>query len=167
MAAYNRITSAFKAFLDEIWPNRRYVGNFLFTVTSCDYLGQTCDADPVTPELGMPSLVGIPISTPLLAVKLVPGQVITVGFQNNSPAYPYVSGIPAAGGGTPVVRTGDACWTQFTIAPITAPGQVIPAFGIVPADPTKLGPAIPPVPGLLTFKAYGIAASGSQFVKSK
>lgn len=179
---YDRLTAAWRAFFDETFPLEQFKGNFQYTIRSCDYAAQTADLDPVSPDLGLPSLVKIPIRSPLLAVKLVAGDVCLVGFENYSPAFPYVAGLPSAGpDAIPIVRQGDVCWVQCTLAqaysypagtgggpaPVVNPPVPIPGvYNIVVAEPPP-PPFIPGPGGGGPFKVYGIASSGSQFVKSK
>ncbi len=178
--AYNRLTASIRAFLEEVFSDWfRYSGQFQYVCTSCDYAAQTCDLDPVNPSLGMPPLVAVPIRSPLLAVKLAPGEPVTVAFENNDPAYPFVCGLPSGGkAALPVVRQGDMCWVSCEIVPLLGmftplPGGVPPApsvFGLVvkPAPPFLGPPAVPPTPpALATTKLYGIAATGSQSVKAR
>lgn len=171
LPAYDRLRAAFRAFLEEFDPQRRFRTGYQYSVTSCDYAGQTADMDPVNASIGLPSLVAIPIRSPLLMVKLVSGDVVVVSFEDGNPAFPYVSGLPSGAGGVPVARQGDVVWAQAALVPLTAVGILPGTFGLT-FSPADLGP--PPSnaasmtpPPAASGKIYGIAATGSSFVKAK
>lgn len=172
---YDRLTAAWKALFEETFPLEQFKGNFQYVVRKCDFAGQTADLEPVNVEIGLPALTKVPIRSPLMMVKLVPGEVVLVGFENYSPAYPYVAALPTAGASAlPVVRTGDMAVVYAQVVPLASmfaplPGGVPPlpnVMGVV-IDPTQLGPpAVPPVPPAVgTAKLFGIASTGSQSVK--
>lgn len=170
-AVYDRVTAAWRALFNEVFPNELFKGNFQYKVRSCDYAQQTADLDPVNVEIGLPALTKIPIRSPLMAVKLQAGEVCLVGFENYNPAYPYVAGLPSAGaGGLPIVRQGDQCWVELTLTPalVGAGPAAAPdpsgTFWVITTLPGGAPPFLLPVSGG-KLKVFGIASTGSQKAK--
>lgn len=170
MTAYDRLRAAFRAFFEELFPRFPFLTGYQYTVTSCDYASQTADLQPVSSDLGLPALVAIPIRSPLLMVKLAPGETVVVQFENGDPAYPYVAGLPSAGTGVPVVRQGDVCWVQANLLPVIDwPGGVstpsVDGRYVISLPVPPPPPFVPLAGGPAKF--YGVAATGSQSVKAR
>src|SRR5690349_7114905 len=92
--ASDRFLSAAAAFVRELFPRLGFMGLFQYSVISFDDGAQTADLSPVSREIGMPDLQGVPIRLPGLVftkLGLPAGTVVLVGFENYDPSKPFVA----------------------------------------------------------------------------
>ena len=184
----DRFRAAFVALLNEVFPERKFLGFHRYSVTACDFDAQTFDGQPLVSKNGLPAIAKVPIYGPI-KLDLKPGTVVLIGFESASPAAPFLafpgqltllakatlradSNIQIGEGSVqPVARQGDMVLTpsqglvaMFATSPAGDPVSS-PMFTMTPYQVSITTiTAVPPVPVFpATGNMPGIVSSGSPF----
>ena len=187
----DRFRDAFKAYLEESFPNLKFAGFHRYSVTACDFDAQTFDGQPLVSSSGLPAVAKVPMRSPL-KVDLPGGTNVLLGFEAMNPALPFLAFVDqltlmakatlrvngeviiGEGAAQPTARQGDMVLTPSL--GLVAMFSVLPTGDPIPSTMMTMTPyqmsvttvtSIPPVP---VFPAVGnmpgIVSSGSPFVKN-
>lgn len=187
----DRFRAAFKALLDEVYPERRFTGFHRYSVTACDFDKQTFDGQPLVSKNGLPAVAKVPIRSPW-KIELKGGTVVLIGFESANPAYPFLAFVDqltlmakvtlradsnieiGEGASQPAARQGDMVLTpslglvgMFAVSPTGDPA----ALPMTTMTPYQISittvTSVPPVPAFpATGNLPGIVSSGSPWVKT-
>lgn len=168
----DRLLGPIRAIVNSILEEKLF-GLYEFAVDSFDEAAQTVSASPIKRSSRLHPVAGVPIRTPLLKLKLLPGDTVVIGFEGGEPSSPFVAcfgNASANGTAQPVVRLGDFAALggkgfQLLLTPL--PGNSSPA--VVPGVPylVSFGSLTNPPTPLVQSAGYAPVISASLAVKSR
>lgn len=135
-----RLMQAIRVIIREEFPRLAFIGRKAYTIQSAT--STSCNAAPVDTTIGLPALVGAPLS-PYLGVTCTPveGTACSVEFLNGDPSRPMVTSFDSAP--TAVAIGGSP-------APLAVAGALSTVLTAVGTFATAVGVATPSVAGAAT-----------------
>jgi len=148
----DRIKASLQRFLAPLFTRLDHSALYGASVATQNADG-SLELKPSTAKLPSMSQVPIRYGIPGISVKVSPGALVVVGWENADPSLPYAMVVSTAaavvsisfmGGQQPVARQGDVLSMVFPVGPIPFTGMsaLLPVVGVITIPP---GPA----PGII------------------